>query len=138
MAGGKNIDFRLGDRTHALGKAIAFAGHGNDVTVVLRALAQRLAQHEDVAAKVVLSHKGVGPHGFHQVVFGDDFIAVADQNGEDPECFRCQCYRLAGAEEKFPPHINAKGPEFVELFALLTFAHGHRASIPPDDPAGDS
>ena len=104
----------------------------------LQLRSRKIAQHEDVAAKVVLSHKGVGPHGFHQVVFSDDLIAMANEDGEDPECFRRQCYRLAGAEEKFPPHVNAKGSEFVELFTLLTFAHGHRAYFPPDDPAADA
>ncbi len=63
---------------HVLGKAVSSPGHGHDVAMVLGGLAERLAQHKDVAAEIGLLHERVRPDCLHQVVFGDDLFAVAD------------------------------------------------------------
>ena len=62
VARGNNSQFVLRHQVHVLSQTIPSAGHRNDVPVVLGALAQRLAQHKDVAAEIGLLHEGVGPH----------------------------------------------------------------------------
>ena len=78
MGGGSDGEFLAWDQMHVLGKAVSSPGHGHDVAMVLRGFAQRLAQHKDVPAEIGLLDEGVRPNRFHQVVFGDDLLAVAD------------------------------------------------------------
>ena len=79
VARGPDTDLPLRHQVHALGETISTAGHGNDVAV-LGTLAERLPQHENVAAEVRLLHKSVRPHRFHQIIFGDDLSAMPHQN----------------------------------------------------------
>ena len=78
MGGRGDREFLAGEQVHIFGEAVSSPGHGHDVAMVLRGLAQRLAQHKDVAAEIGLLHEGVRPDRLHQVVFGDDLFAVAD------------------------------------------------------------
>jgi hypothetical protein len=110
---------------HILGEAVSSPGHGDDVTMILRGLAERLAQHKDVAAEIGLLDKRIWPDSLHQVVFGDDLLAVADQDQKDLEGLGGQCDGHAGLEQGFSRRINPKRPELVELFYALVLADGH-------------
>ena len=98
----------------ALSQAIPSAGHGNDVPPVLRTFAQRLSQHEDVAAEVGLLHKSIRPDRFHQIIFSDDLDRAAE-NQEDLKRLRRQRNRLARTKQDFPFSIHEKRAELVEF-----------------------
>ena len=94
--------------------------------MVLRTLAQRLSQHEDIAAEVCLLDKRVRPHGLHQIVFRDQFPVIANQNQENLKRLRLQGDGFTGTQQDFLLGINAKRAELVEFPELLAFACGHR------------
>ena len=83
--------------------------------MVLSRLSECLPEHEDVSAEVSLFDKSVGPDGLHQIVFGNYFITVADQDQKDLKGLRSQRNRLAGPQQSFFLRIHPKRAELVEL-----------------------
>jgi len=75
-----NADFSLRNQAHALGKPIASTGDSQYVLVVLRALAQRLPQHENIAAEVGFFDERIWPNRLHQIVFCNDFFVATNQD----------------------------------------------------------
>src|SRR6185312_7327745 len=124
-AGGFYRHFRLGDNLDVLCQAVACARDGEDGAVVLRAFAERLAQHEDVPGEVALLDKRVGPDGFHQVVFADGFVLVLHEDEQDLEGLPGERDRLAIAEQNLAFRIEAKGAEVIEPGGLLLVPNGH-------------
>ena len=93
--------------------------------MVLGALAQRLPQHEDDAAQVGLFDEGVGPNLFHQVVLGNNLLAVTDQDQKYLKRLRRKWDGLAGAQQHFLFRINSKRTELIEFFESLALARRH-------------
>jgi hypothetical protein len=110
---------------HMFGQAVSAPWHGDDIAMVLRGLAERLAQHEDVAAQVGLLHESVRPDCLHQVVFGDDLFAVADQNQKYLKGLRRERDGHALFQQRFSRRIDPKRAEFVELFDPLVLPGCH-------------
>ena len=86
MACGDDGELAIEQQPHVFREPVAAPGNGDDVLVVLRIFSERLAQEEDVPAEVGFFDEGVRPDCFHQVVFGDDLIVVADQHEQDLKC----------------------------------------------------
>src|SRR5271156_1421152 len=69
---------------HLRCKTIPASRKRHYVSLVAGSTTQSLANPEDVLTQVCFLDKGVGPHGLHKLVFGDDLPAAANKN---EECF---------------------------------------------------
>ena len=64
-------------------ETVALARHGDDVERVLWAVPERLAQQGNVLGEIRFFDEGIGPGGFHQLVFRDRRRALPDQEHQD-------------------------------------------------------
>ncbi len=81
MAEGADDDFLIGHQAHGLAEPISAAGNRDDV-LFFKILTKGFTEHEDVTGEIGFFDKGVGPDRLHEVVFGDDLLAIAKQGEE--------------------------------------------------------
>src|SRR5215471_17649639 len=119
VARGNDVQWLLRHELNFFCEPVAAAGYGNNVLVVLRALAQCLSQEEDVAAQVGLFDKGIGPDRSQEFVFRDDLLLVANEDKKNLECLRRERDSFALAQQELLLRIHSKRSELVKLFRLL-------------------
>jgi hypothetical protein len=81
----------------------------------VRRVAERLPQHEHVPTEVPLLDERVGPHGFQEIVLGDDRLAVPDQNEEDLESLGRERNRFLAAQQQLLVRIDPEPAELIEF-----------------------
>ncbi len=125
MACGNNVEFFVRHQLHVFREPVAASWNGDDELVILRTLAERLAQEEDVPAQVGFFDERIWPDCFQQVVFGDDLLVVTDENQQDLKSLGRDGDGFVFAQQQVLLRIKAEGAELVELPGLRVCACGH-------------
>lgn len=116
------IGERLGPAMRPLARReVQFGGaarHRLDVSRILRAFAQQLAQQKDLLTEVRFFDDRVGPDAAHEIVLRDDPAGLLDQNREGVERPDGDRDRLLAAEQAPRAWIKPEWPEDVHLRIL--------------------
>jgi hypothetical protein len=105
-------------------KSIANSRHRKDAALSVLAIAESLAQKEDVLAQVVLFDEAAWPDGLHEFRLPDDTVAVVNQEQENFEGLRREGERLSAMQEQAFLPVHPERAKIAEAFSLL-----HHAAI---------
>ena len=113
-----NCEYLVGHHADTLGQPVSAAGDGHDVLAVF-ILIESFAEHEDGSSQIGFFHKSVGPDHLHQVVFGNDFFAAANQDQQQLKCLGSQRNGSAVAQQDLLPGVDVKGAELIQRIFVL-------------------